>query len=145
MWNEHGHLDPKCYPICEISSSSESLSIESALLFSRTIPGLPQATVKRQAPLTEHADYVSTSTLVLAIILRLRNSADPFLIYGFVGVVEKIDNLPKLSDVGVWSNLSQKSTKARWDPIFTIEGMSLMNPWRGNESGLIRLHQYSSQ
>jgi len=22
-------------------------------------------------------------------------------------------------------------------PIFTIEGMSLMNPWRGNESGLI--------
>src|SRR6266436_9940330 len=25
------------------------------------------------------------------------------------------------------------------DPIFTIEGMSLMNPWRGNASGLIRL------
>lgn len=35
------------------------------------------------------------------------------MIYGLVGVVKKIGNLPELSDVGVWSNLSQEVTILR--------------------------------
>jgi hypothetical protein len=41
-----------------------------------------------------------------AIILRLRNSVNPLLIYGLVGVVEKTGNLPEFPDVGVWSKPS---------------------------------------
>jgi hypothetical protein len=36
-------------------------------------------------------------------------------IYGLVGIVEKIGNLPEFSDVGVWSKLSQEPTKL-WGP-----------------------------
>jgi hypothetical protein len=49
------------------------------------------------------------------MILRLRNSTNSLLIYGLVGIVEKIGNLPELSDVGVWSKLSQEPTKL-WGP-----------------------------
>jgi hypothetical protein len=56
--------------------------------------GLRQATVLRQAQLTEDANYVSTLTLTRAIILRLRYSVNSLLIHGLVGIVEKIGNLP---------------------------------------------------
>jgi hypothetical protein len=77
--------------------------------------GLRQATVLRQAQLTEDANYVSTLTLTRAIILRLRDSVNSLLIYGLVRIVEKIGNLPEFSDVGVWSKLSQEPTKL-WGP-----------------------------
>ena len=68
--------------------------------------GLRQATILRQAQLTEDANYVSTFTLTRAIILRSRNSVNPLLIYGLVGIVEIIGNLPEFPDVGVWSKPS---------------------------------------
>jgi hypothetical protein len=60
----------------------------------------------RQAQLTEDANYVSTLTLTRVIISHLRNSVNSLLIYGLVGIVEKIGNLPEFSDVGMWGKLS---------------------------------------
>lgn len=62
----------------------------------------------RQAALTQDANYVSTSTL---IVLRPHNSVGPLLIYGFVDVVKKVDYLPELSDVGVRRDASQEPKK----------------------------------
>jgi hypothetical protein len=73
---------------------------------------LRQATVPRKAQLTKDANYVPTFTL---IILRLRDSVDSLLVYGLVGIVEKIGNLPEFSDVKVWSKLGQEPTKL-WGP-----------------------------
>ena len=77
--------------------------------------GLRQATVLRRALLTEDANYVATLTLTGAIIFRLRNSVNSLLIYGLVGIVEKIGNLPEFSDVGVWGKLGEEPTKL-WGP-----------------------------
>jgi hypothetical protein len=60
---------------------------------------------RKQVSLTENADYVSTSALVRAILSFVRNSLHSLLVYGFVGVVQNIDDLPGLSGVGVWCYL----------------------------------------
>jgi hypothetical protein len=66
---------------------------------------------RKQVSLTENADYVSTSALVRAIPSCFRNSLHSLLVYGLVGVVQKIDDLPELSDVGVWCYLCKEPTK----------------------------------
>ena len=68
---------------------------------------------KRYATLTQNADHISTSAFSRATILRLCNGVDLLLVHGLVGIVEKIYDLPELSDAGVWSDPSQEPTQ-RW-------------------------------
>jgi hypothetical protein len=61
--------------------------------------------------LTENADYVSTCVLICAILSCFCDSAQSLLVYRLVAVVQKIDDLFKLSDVGVWRYLGEESAK----------------------------------
>ena len=103
--------EAECYPICDISSLSDSLSIESAISFCRTTIDAPSSHGRRRVSLTEDADYVSTGALIRAPLSCFCNTVHPLLVYGLIGVVQSIYDFPELSDVGVWCYLGEESTK----------------------------------
>jgi len=70
--------------------------------------------------LTQNANDISIGGcgLTRAIVFRLRDSVGLLPIYGPVGVVEEIYDLPELSDIGMGSDLSQESTKRWGAPVY---------------------------
>jgi len=80
--------------------------------------------------LTQNANYISIGGLARAIVLRLRESVDLSPIYGLVGVVEEIYDLPELSDIGMRRDLSQESTK-RWGAPVDDGGQESHEPSEG--------------